>query len=1117
MKKIETVAVSDKVLMYQKIARIMKLTVAFMFFACLQVSAEGWGQERITLKMNETEIKKVLFAIEKKTNYRFLFTEKSIKGKPRVSVDVKEATLQEVLDRILANTGIAYKILGVSLVVLKENNVAETVMADIKVTGRIVSNTGEPLPGVSVTVKGTRLGTTTDANGNFTITVPDDAVLVISSVGYESQEISVKGRTSLSISLKQSEKIQDAVVVIGYGTAVKRDLTGSIVKVSGKEVADKPNVNPVASLQGKVAGLSVVNSGTPGQEPDIRIRGTNSLSPGGTKPLYLVDGIFNDNIGFLNPNDIESIEILKDPSSLAIFGVRGANGVIAITTKKAKSGQININFNTTFSSKKLVDKIEMVNANEFKMLFDEEQANLGITGSSLFDYTPWTGNTDWVDEMTRTGTVITNNLSLSSATDKNKFYFGLGYTNEEGVIKHEQLRRITFNLNDEVKLGKSVKLGFTLNGVRQRNPYSAAKGLLFDARRVWPITPVFNAGRNAYYNLAFQSGQMTNPVWRLEHDWNKELVYENRMVGSIYADISFLKYFNLRSAFYADMSNVDGRSYRPIDSLFDPTSNSVFIHQSFNRTAVNQNNQRWNKFQQDHILTFRKALGDHGITALTGFTTYYNDYRGLFASSKQSLTGLPIPDDKRFWYINNGFDDINTRISSSSQSERATVSGLFRLLYNYKGKYMLNGSFRRDWSSAWRQDYGNQGQNFYSIGAAWEISKEDFFQNQKIFDYLKLKGSWGVLGVQNTYGFAYPAYPALSTSSSAVFGDLIVPVFVETYLADKNLHWESVEGKEIGIEFDVLKRKLHGEIVYYHKKTKELLALISAGAGQQTLTNIGNMENKGIELSASYNQKLAKELNLTVSGNFTTYNNKFLNSPFATGFDEQFPSRVTAGYPVGAFWGYVVEGIYQSYTDKLASPVMNLGSNYGPGDLKYKDLNGDGVVNTDDRQMIGNPTPDFTYGGNITLRYKGFDFGIDMQGVHGNEIYRYWGSSELPFTKFNYPKFKLNRWHGEGTSNWDPILGDNHTTNRLPSTYGIEDGSYFRIRNIQIGYDFNPAMLKKALIKSLRVFANIQNLKTWKKNSGYSPEFGGSPTSFGVDVGHDPVPRIFSMGINVNF
>ena len=983
-----------------------------------------------------------------------------------------------------------------------------------KVTGK-VSSGGDPIAGASVMVKGTKVGTTTDGDGNFTLSVSANATLLISSVGFENQEVSVGGKSTLSITLVASSRRMDEVVVIGYGTASKRDLTGSIVKLSGREVADKPNVNPVASLQGKVAGLQVVNSGKPGQEPDIRIRGTNSI--GGVKPLYLVDGIFNDNINFLNPNDIESIEILKDPSSLAIFGVRGANGVIAITTKKAKTGQVIINFNTSFGQASLVDKIKMATAAEFKMLFEEEQDNLGITGANRFDFTPWTGNTDWVDVMTQKGNMNATNLSLSSANDRNRFYMSVGTTNQEGIVKHEKLSRINFTFNDEVKLNKILKVGVSFTGLRQRNPYGRSRDLLYTARRVLPITPVYNSSRNAYYNLAIQSGQMTNPAMELEHNWDKELTYENRMVGNVFVDLSLAKNLNWRSTFYADMSSVDSRTYNPLDSVYDPVTNAVSMHNSYRITGVSQSEQRWNKFQQDHILTYKTNIGDHNLTAMGGFTTYYNDYRGIFGSVRQSLNGQAIPNDKRFWYIDNGFGDRSTRVSSSRQWERATVSSLIRLLYNYQGKYMVNGSFRRDYSSAWRQDYGNQGQNFWSLGAAWELTKETFMQNQSIFDNLKLKGSMGVLGVQNTYGYDYPAYPTLSTSGSAVFGDLIVPVYVQNYLDDKNLHWETVHSKEIGIEFDMLKRKLHGELVYYNKETRDLLAQISAGGGRETLTNIGKMRNKGFELSASYSTQINKDLSLSVSGNMTTFNNMFLESPFKSLPDEQFPSLTLAGNPIGFFYGYKVAGIFQSYADKLAYPIMNLGSNYGPGDLKYEDLNGDGVITSDDRTMIGNPTPDFIYGGNVTLRYKGFDLGIDMQGSYGNEIYRYWGSTELPYTKYNYPAFKLNRWHGAGTSNWDPILADNHTTNRLPSNYGIEDGSYFRIRNLQIGYDISTAILQKAKIKSARVYLNFQNLKTWKHNSGYSPEFGGSPTSFGNDVGNDPIPSVISGGININF
>ncbi|MBL7744086.1 MAG: SusC/RagA family TonB-linked outer membrane protein [Chitinophagaceae bacterium] len=1095
----------------------MKLTALFILFFTLNVSANGFSQNKISIKVKKAEIAGILSSIEKQTNYRFLYNNNLQDIREKVSLNVKEAALDEVLDLMLQKTRLLYQMMENNLVVIKEDPNAPAPVPEVIVRGKVTGEGGAPLAGASVQVKGTTTGTTTDNNGNFSLAVANaNVTLIISSVGYEQQEVALAGRTDVSVALVTSTRVIDQVVVIGYGTAAKRDLTGSIVKISGKDVADKPNVNPVASLQGKVAGLYVVNTGVPGAEPDIRLRGTGSLSAGGTKPLYIVDGIFNDNINYLNPSDIESIEILKDPSSLAIFGVRGANGVIAITTKKAKAGQLAINFNSTVGTKKLVDKIDMVNAEEFKMLFEEEQTNLGITGTDRFNFTPWTGNTDWVEELTRTGIFTANNLSLSTSSEKNKFYMSVGHAYDQGVIKHQQLQKMSLNISDELKLSNNIKIGFNVMGLRQRNPYSAANGLLFTARRTLPITPVYNNDYNAYYDLAIQAAQMNNPAMELEHNWDKELSYEHRMVASVFAEVKFLKYFTLRSTVYGDISNVDYRSYRPIDSVYNPATNTVFTHRSYQLTSVSQSNSKYNKIQQDHVLTFKKNFNDHGLTLTGGFTTYFNSYRNINGSISQSATGQAIPNDKRFWYLNTVWGDRETRQVGSDQWEKATVSYLARALYSYKGKYMLNLSYRRDLSSAWRQDYDNQGDDFYSVGAAWEVTKEDFFSNQTIFDYLKVKGSYGKLGVQNTYGFNYPAYPSLK-AQYAVFGNLTVPVYSEEYLAGKDLHWEQVYGQEVGIEFSMLKRKLSGDIVYYHKKTKDLLALISAGGGYLQLTNFGDMRNKGIEASLTYNHTVAKDIDITVSGNITTYDNLFLNSPFTSNPDEQYPNRTVAGYPIGYFYGYVVTGVFQTYAEKLASPAMSLGNTYGPGDLKYADINGDGVVTTDDRTMIGNPTPDFTYGGNVTVKYKNFDVGIDVQGVYGNEVYRYWGSSELPYTKFNYPKFKLNRWHGEGTSNWDPILGDDHSTNRLPSTYGVEDGSYFRIRNLQLGYNINPKALERLKIKSFRVFVNFQNLKTWKRNSGYSPEFGGSPTSFGIDTGDNPIPAVFTGGINVNF
>lgn len=991
------------------------------------------------------------------------------------------------------------------------------------IRGKITNNLGEPVPGASVVVKGTKNGTSTDNNGDFSISVPNaNAVLVVTSSGFERQEMSVNGRTDMPITLAASSTSLEEVVVIGYGTANKRDLTGSIVKVSGKEVADKPNTNPIASLQSKVAGLSVVNNGTPGAAPDIRIRGTISI--GSVSPLYVVDGIFNDNIDYINPNDIESIEILKDPSSLAIFGVRGAAGVIAITTKRAKAGQVIINLNSSVGYKTLVDKIKLANAQQFRELYDEERANLGVTVP--FDYAPWTADTDWIDAVTRRGFFNSNNLSVSGSSERNKFSMGIGYITDEGIIRREKLEKILFSLSDEFKLSNAFKVGFNFNGARTEAPYGAGN-VLNDARKVAPIVSAgtkdvftknpygLDSGTyKLYYGLpSIQNSGVDNPLIRLENEYDNQKTIEFRTVASVFAEVSFLKNFNFRTTFYGDLSNVNSRSYTPLYAAYDAATDAAFNYTT--STAVREGDQAYKKWQQDYILNYKRNFGDHGLSAVAGWTTYYFGNFNRNASVLQSATGSPIPDDKRFWYIDNGFGDASSRRSSSDQRERSTVSALVRAIYNYKGKYFLNGSFRRDGSS--QISPANRFQNFWAVGAAWEMSKEGFMQGQKVFDFIKLKASAGVLGNQNTYGFDYPYYPGLTGGQAAVFGTNVYLANQQAYLPNPNLKWETVHAKEVGVELGAFQNRLRFEAAYFHKVTKDLMTFIPGQNGAENgLDNIGSIRNSGMELSANWNQNLSRDLKITIGGNLTTYRNKVLELANENFDIFSAPNITRVGFPIGSFYGYTVEGLYQSFADKLKSPV-NTQFSYGPGDFKYKDINGDGVISADDRSIIGNPTPDFTYGGTVNLNFKGLELGIDVGGVYGNEIYRNWGSTESPFQRVNYPAFKINRWNGPGTSNWDPILGQDHRINYEVSTYAIEDGSYFRLRNIQLGYNFAQAMISKARIKNLRVFANVQNAKTWKNNSGYTSEFGGSATSFGVDNAGGAIPRVTTFGLNVTF
>jgi TonB-linked SusC/RagA family outer membrane protein len=992
----------------------------------------------------------------------------------------------------------------------------------VVITGKVSGEGGVPLSNVSVSVKNTNRGTTTNAQGNYSIDAPTNATLVFSYVGFATQEVRVSGQTEINVSLQPASQSMNEVVVIGYGVASKRDLTGSIVKIAGKEVADKPNTNPVASLQGKVAGLSVVNSGTPGQAPDIRIRGTISI--GSVTPLYVVDGVFNDNIDYINPNDIESIEILKDPSSLAIFGVRGAAGVIAITTKRAKTGQVLVNFNASYGFKKLVDKIKLADAATFQTLFEEEKVNIGVTDP--FDYSLWPANTDWIDAVTRTGHFNADNVSILASTDKNKFGMGLGYTMDEGLIRHEKLEKVTMSLNDEFKITKGIRIGFNLNAARQNAPYDAT-WILDAARKDVAMVPsgtktvftknpygVDSANYNLYWALpGIQNSGVVNPLITLENEWNKTINVEYRTVGSAFAEINFLKYFSWKSTVYADMSNVNVRRYTPLYSAYDAATNSAYLYST--STAVNEDDYTYRKFQQDHILNFKKSFGSHNLTALAGWTTYYFGNFNRHGQVSQSSTGSPIPDDKRFWYINNGFGDNQSQRARSDQRERTTASALVRALYNYEGKYYLNASYRKDGSS--QISPANRWQDFWAVGAAWEMTKERFMQNQHWFDFVKLKGSIGVLGNQNTYGYDYPFYPGLVGGSAAVFGNNIYNAYSQSYLPNPNLKWETVKAKEIGVELAALKNRLRFEAAYFDKVTKDLMTFIPGINGATNgLDNIGSIKNNGLELTASWDQKFSRDLSLNVSANLTTYKNKVLELATKDFAIINGYNRTVVGLPIGSFYGYIVEGIYQSYADKLKSPV-NTEFSYGPGDLKYKDINGDGIINTADKTVIGNPTPDFTYGGSVNLSYKGIELGIDVGGVYGNEIYRNWGGTESPFQRVNYPAFKINRWHGEGTSNWDPILGQDHRVNYESSTYGIEDGSYFRIRNLQIGYNFGRNLIARAKMKSLRAFVNVQNLKTWKHNLGYTPEFGGSATSFGIDYAGGAIPVVTTFGLNVTF
>lgn len=664
--------------------------------------------------------------------------------------------------------------------------------------------TGDPAIGATVLVKGTTVGTVTDIDGNYTLdNVSSNATLEFSYIGMKTIDENVNGRTTINVTLSEDVQLLDELVVIGYGTARKRDLTGSIASIKAADFADRPSTNPLASLQGKVSGVQVVNTGRAGQDPEIRIRGTNSIN--GYAPLYVVDGLFSDNISYLNPADIESMEILKDASSLAIFGIRGANGVIIVNTKRAKAGQTVVNFNTSIGFKEIVDKMSLTNAAQFKEIYDEQRINQGATP---FDYTNYNANTDWQDEIFQTGLITNNNVSITGASDKNRFYLGVGYTSEEGNIKNEKYSKVTFNASSDYNVTSYLKFGFQING--SRTLPTDAKGVT-TAIKAAPISPVY--GPNGDFLMAmpdFQRAQVSNPMTSVETLANTTIGENNRVAGNLYGEVDIMKNLKFKSTFSLDYAVGENRGYNPIVYVYNP---DIPGKENLGTTeSISQSKSTRSTAQADYIFTYDNKFGGHSLTVMGGLTTNFVEYSSLNAGRSQKiediLFSIPIDNNDKWW-----ISSIDPKASSngSSQYKRFIMSYLLRGLYNYENKYLFNASYRRDGASVFRS-VGNTWDNFYSFGAGWVASEEGFMKDQDFVNYLKIKGSWGVLGSQNTGGNNYPTYPRLESSGSAVFGDNIISGYSINYLP-QDLSWEKTHAWEVGFEIDLFDRRLRLEPV----------------------------------------------------------------------------------------------------------------------------------------------------------------------------------------------------------------------------------------------------------------------------------------------------------------
>jgi TonB-dependent starch-binding outer membrane protein SusC len=1021
-------------------------------------------------------------------------------------------------------------------------------------TGTVTdATTGNPLIGVNVLIEGSLIGTTTDLNGKFALKKPENgAVITFSFIGYESQKIRWSGQPVIDIKLSQNVLALDEVVVTGYGTQKKSDLTGSISKVSSKEIGKTSPINVEAALQGRVPGLMISSSdGSPGNEASIRVRGIGTVND--NDPIFVVDGMPIDNsdktwmantIGFLNPSDIASIEVLKDASSQAIYGSRGANGVILITTRKGTQGAPKVTFNSSFTYESLGNVAPILDNNEYKDFVLTSNYNGYIRANPEADpnvlpdtLNPTTRavveqynkgyNTYWMKEILQEKRLSQNyDFSLSGGTKDFHYMASAGYTYKKGLVKTSEYKRYSFRLNTDFNASQYVTIGENLgisSNVRKGDWYF----LPVVRSAMWndPLSPVLKPEGTVdindpdYYlnKYAPQIGGGANPVMQTELTKNNETYFT--LVGNIFAEATILKDFKLRSSWGVDLAFNDFSHYDPTYYLSSISYNE--ISKLSEQTRIN------NGWVWENTLTWNKRIGIHNITALIGYTSEYTKIK--IGSEQKQGTPSNAPEMQTF-------DAATTQpVVSGTYNVFTLASLLGRINYSLYDKYLFTASIRRDGSSKFAQ--GNKWGTFPSFSLGWKISDENFLKNfnSGFFSSLKLRAGWGQIG--NSSLPVYNAYVSQIGSTIPnddlryIFNEFVYQGYWLKTIGTPDITWETTEQSNIGVDMAFFKNALTVTADYYIKNTKNMLlqvpVVLYAGypSSASPYTNAGSVQNKGFEILMNWQQKKG-DFSYGISLNGATFKNKVTslgegNKPIISE-----PNRTEVGSSIGGFYGYVTNGIFQSeYSVQSETGVTGhvMQPNAHAGDFRFLDLNADGKIDVNDETWIGSPWPILTYGLNLNFGYKGFDLLLFFQGSYGNDIYdtgRQYGNSQgVMYSEYYY----RNAWKGPGTSNFDPILTtvDENENYYKRSDYYIEDGSYLRLKNIQLGYSLPKRACDKMRITSLRFWAGGTNLLTFTKYLGNDPEVGAvaTPTSgAGTDwAGFYPRSREISAGVNLSF
>lgn len=1087
----------------------MKLSAFIVLVACLHVSAKSYSQN-ITLSEKNISLEKAFRQIEKQTSYVFFFDHKLIDKAQKISVDLNAATLKKALDACLKDLPLTYSIVGKNIVI-RERTVntpwipssAELAPQAIDVTGRITGEDGEPLPGASVAVKGTTTGTVTNEKGEFKINVPVGTVLVISYVGYTSQEITVANEQPLVIALKPAVNNRDEIVVVGYGTVKKSDLTGSISQVKSKDITSYPSTNIMQALSGRAAGVRVMqNNGAPGGSISVRIRGVNSIM-GGNEPLYVIDGFpFSGNPTFLQNSDIESIEILKDASSAAIYGSRGANGIVLITTKSGRrSDRTTVDFDAGYTVQSVSKKMKLLNAREYALLYNERSKNdnqAEYFTQTMIDSLSQNDGTDWQDLVMHNAPLYTASVTVNGGSEKTRFSLGGSAFLQDGIVRNSDYKRYSLRANIDHDISKvfsvSANMILTrLNSQRQNSSLGNRGSDLISAMLMAPpsLTPYLADGSYRRLTVAypFISNAIINPLIPINEI--SDGIQGDRVFSNAALTIKPLKGLTIRIS--GGVENLNDRT--DYYANIEPSTNSVG-NASIGTTQSSG-------FLNENVVTYNTTINKrHSLTATGGFTYQDNVTTTLGGSGSGFLSDV----------INTGSlgSAITPGLPGSSYSKWVLLSFLGRLNYTLDDKYLLTVSFRRDGSSRYSEN--NKWGNFPSAGVAWRIVNEDFMKGSKVFSDLKVRASYGSTG--STAISPYQTLTQLSASNT-IFGESLVTAFAPGTNLPGDLKWETTHQLDAGIDAAFLQGKLRFTADYYHKRTKDLLnsvALPVSTGYRTTVQNIGEIENKGFEFSVDADVVNTADVKWNVNANIAFNRNKVLKlyngqdifgTSLYTGSLNDYVNLLREGQPLGVFYGYVETG----YT--------------ADGNLMYEDRSKDGSISAADKTYIGDPNPDFIYGLNTTASWKGLELTVFIQGSQGNDIFNLNNAASLDLGMgLNLPReVYYSHWTPDNTNTKYPKLSSTLAANM--STRFVEDGSYLRFKNIQLAYNLPVKNMNMKFFRSAQVYVSGQNLITFTKYSWYDPEInaygGANSINQGIDYATYPTSKSFTFGIRCGF